>query len=207
MDPFSLLKIDQLLDSTSGHAFLSFMDAFSWYNQIKMCEEDEVKTTFIINLGLYCYKVISFGLRNAGATFQRMVNKMFEKQICNNMEACVDDILVKSMTKDCHLADFEEAFATMNKVNMKMNPKKSYFGLAEGKILGFMISIRGIEIHPSSSKAILDMQPPWNLKKLQSFIGRLATLNRFIAKSDKVCLPFFKAMRKAERFEWTTECA
>jgi Reverse transcriptase (RNA-dependent DNA polymerase) len=141
MDPFSLLKIDQLVDSTSGHAFLSFMDAFSGYNQIKMCEEDEDKIIFIINLGLYCYKVMHFGLHNADATFQRMVNKVFEKHISRNMEAYVDDILVKSMTEDCHLADLEEAFAIMNEVNMKMNPKKSYLGLGGEFFLGFMVSI------------------------------------------------------------------
>jgi hypothetical protein len=134
-----------------------------------------------------------------------MINKVFEKQIGHNMEAYVDDIPVKSMIEDGHLANLEEAFATMNKVNMKMNPKKSYFGLVGGKFLGFMVSIRGIEIHPSSSKAILDMQPPRNLKELQSLIGKLATLNRFL--SGEVCLPFFKAMHKATRFEWTTECA
>jgi Reverse transcriptase (RNA-dependent DNA polymerase) len=132
MDSFPLPKIDQLVDSTSSHAFLSFMDTFSGYNQIKMCEEDEDKTVFITNLGLYCYKVMPFGLRNAGATFQTMVNRVFEKQIGRNMEAYVDDILVKSMTEDNHLADLEEAFETMNKVNMKMNPRKSYFGLAGG---------------------------------------------------------------------------
>jgi hypothetical protein len=79
MDPFPLPKIDQLVDSTSGYAFLSFMDAFLGYNQIKMYEEDKNKMAFITNLGLYYYKVMSFGLRNAGATFQRMVNKVFEK--------------------------------------------------------------------------------------------------------------------------------
>jgi Reverse transcriptase (RNA-dependent DNA polymerase) len=82
-----------------------------------------------------------FGLRNASTTFHRMVNKVFEKQIGQNMKAYVDDIMVNSMTKDCHLADLEEAFAIVNKVNMKMNPKKSYFGLVGGKILGFMVSI------------------------------------------------------------------
>jgi ureidoglycolate hydrolase len=82
------------------------------------------------------------------------------------MEAYVDDILVKIMTEDDHLADLEKAFVTMNKVNMKMNPKKSYFGLTRGKFLDFMVYVRGIEIHPSSSKTILDMQPPRYLKEL-----------------------------------------
>jgi ribonuclease HI len=136
-----------------------------------------------------------------------MINKVVEKQIGHNMKAYVDDILVKSMTEDYHLVDLEETFTTMNKINIKMNPKKSYFGLDGGKFLGFMVSIWGIEIHPSSSKSILDIQPLWNLKELQSLIGKLAALNRFIAKFGEICLPFFKAMCKAACFEWTTECA
>jgi Reverse transcriptase (RNA-dependent DNA polymerase) len=122
-----------------------------------MCAEDEDKMTFITNLGLYCYKVMFFGLRNAGATFRRMVNRVFEKQIGRNMETYMDVILIKSMTEDSHFADLKEAFEIMNKVNMKMNPMKSYFALAGGKVLGYMVSVRGIEIHPSSFKAILDM--------------------------------------------------
>ena len=94
MDPFPIPKIDQLVDSTAGHEVLSFMDAFSGYNQIRMCPEDEEKTAFITESGLYCYKVMPFGLRNAGATYQRMVNKVFANQIGRNMEAYIDDMLV-----------------------------------------------------------------------------------------------------------------
>src|SRR5664279_3910716 len=206
MDPFPLPKIDQLVDSTSGHAFLSFMDAFSGYNQIRMCQEDEAKTAFTTHSGLYCYKMMPFGLRNAGATFQRMVNKVFDKKIGRNMEAYVDDLLVKSMSDFGHIEDLRETFATLNGANMKLNPKKSFFGLTGGKFLGFMVSMRGIEIHPSKSAAILDMKPPKNLKELQTLTGRLAALNRFIARSGDVCFPFFKAMRKSSRFEWTEEC-
>ena len=86
-DGFSLPRIDQLMDSTAEHKLLTFMDAFSRYNQIKMAEEDQEKTAFITSQGLYCYKVMPFGLNNAGATYQRLVNKMFNKQIGKNMES------------------------------------------------------------------------------------------------------------------------
>ena len=95
-DSFPLPMIDQLVDSIAGHKLLTFMDAFSGYNQIKMAEEDQEKTAFITSQGLYCYKVMPFGLKNAGATYQRLVNKMFNKQIGRNMEVYVDDMLVKS---------------------------------------------------------------------------------------------------------------
>ena len=95
-DNFTLPRIDQLVDSTAGHKLLTFMDTFSGYNQIKMAEEDWEKTAFVTSQGLYCYKVMPFGLKNAGATYQRLVNKMFSKQIGRNMEVYVDDMLVKS---------------------------------------------------------------------------------------------------------------
>ena len=91
-DSFHLPRIDQLMDSTAGHKLLTFMDAFSGYNQIKMAEEDQEKTAFITSQGLYCYKVMPLGLKNTGVTYQRLVNKMFSRQIGRNMEVYVDDL-------------------------------------------------------------------------------------------------------------------
>ena len=91
-DSYPLPRIDQLVDSTAGHQLLSFMDAFSGYNQIKMDEADQEKTSFIISQGLFCYKVMPFSLKNAGATYQRLVNQMFRPQIGRNVEVYVDDI-------------------------------------------------------------------------------------------------------------------
>ena len=110
---FPLPRIDQLADSTVGHKLLTFMDVFLGYNQIKMAEEDQEKTAFITSQGLYCYKVMPFGLKNAGATYQRLVNKMFSKQIGRNMEVYVDDILVKSKEELAYLDDLKETFATL----------------------------------------------------------------------------------------------
>ena len=89
------------------------MDAFSEYNQIQMAEEDQEKTAFITNQGLYCYRVMPFGLKNAGATYQRLVNQMFEKLIGRNMEVYVDDMLVKSKKEEDHLDDLKETFDTL----------------------------------------------------------------------------------------------
>ena len=104
-DSFPLPKIDQLMDTTAGHKLLTFMDTFSGSNQIKMVEEDQEKIAFITSQGLYCYKVMPFRLKNAGATYQRLVNKMFIKQIERNMEVYVDDTLVKSKEESTHLDD------------------------------------------------------------------------------------------------------
>uniref|UniRef100_A0A2N9H7Q3 Uncharacterized protein n=1 Tax=Fagus sylvatica TaxID=28930 RepID=A0A2N9H7Q3_FAGSY len=123
--------------STSGLllpdiSYLAFMDAFSGYNQIQMAEEDQEKTAFITSRGLFCYKAMPFGLKNAGATYQRLVNKMFHDQIGRNVEVYVDDMLVKSKKDDDHLADLKETFQTLRKYNMKLNPAKCVFGVSSG---------------------------------------------------------------------------
>jgi hypothetical protein len=114
-DSFPLPRIDLLVDSTSGHQLLSFKDAFSGYNQIQMAEEDQEKTSFITDRALYCYQVMPFGLKNAGATYQRLVNKMFEKQMGRNVEVYVDDMLVKSVKALDHVSDLKETFDTIRR--------------------------------------------------------------------------------------------
>ena len=165
-DSFPLPRIDQLVDSIAGHKLLTFMDAFSGYNQIKMAEEDQEKTAFIISQGLYCYKVMPFGLKNAGATYQRLVNKMFSKQIGRNMEVYVDDMLVKSREELTHLDDLKETFVTLRQYQMKLNPSKCVFGVASGKFLGFMVSQRGIEANPEKLQAIINMASPKTVKEV-----------------------------------------
>ena len=139
-DSFPLPRIDQLVDSTTGHKLLTFMDTFSGYNQIKMVEEDQDKTAFITSQGLHYYKVMPFGLKNVKATYQRLVNKMFSNQIGRNMEVYVDDMLIKSKEELTHLDDLRETFATLRQYQMKLNPSKCAFGVASGKFLGFMVS-------------------------------------------------------------------
>jgi ribonuclease HI len=203
-DNYPLPRIDQLVDSIAGHKLLSFMDAFSGYNQIQMEEEDQEKTAFITSKGLFCYKAMPFGLKNAGATYQRLVNKMFHNQIGRNVEVYVDDMLVKSKENEDHLADLKETFQALSGYNMKLNPGKCAFGVSSGKFLGFMVSQRGIEANPDKIKAILEMSPPKTVKEVQSLTGKAAALNRFVSRSTDKCLPFFKTLRKA--FQWTEEC-
>jgi hypothetical protein len=203
-DSYSLPRIDQLVDSTAGHKLLSFMDAFSGYNQIQMIEGDQEKTAFITSRGLFCYKVMPFGLKNAGATYQRLVNKMFHNQIGRNVEVYVDDMLVKSKKDEDHLTDLKETFQALRRYNMKLNPAKCVFGVSSGKFLGFMVSQHRIEANPDKIKAILDMSPPKTVKEVQSLTGKAAALNRFVSRSTDKCLPFFRTFRKA--FQWTKEC-
>jgi hypothetical protein len=203
-DSFPLSRIDQLVDSTAGHKLLTFMDAFSGYNQIMMDKDDQEKTSFITSKGLFCYRVMPFGLKNAGATYQRLMNKMFHNQIERNVEVYIDDMLVKTKDKNRHLNDLEETFKTLRQYRMKLNPSKCIFGVSSGKFLGFMVSQRGIEANPDKIKAILEMTPPKIVKEVQSLTGRVAALNRFVSRATDKCLPFFKTLKKA--FTWTDEC-
>ena len=145
-----------------------------------------------------------FGLKNARATYQRLVNHMFRLQIGRNVEVYVDDMLVKSVRETQHLNDLQETFDTLRWYKIKLNPSKCAFGIASGKFLGFMISQRGIETNPKKIQAILNMEPPRNVKDIQSLNGLVASFNRFVSKATDKCLPFFKVLRKA--FEWTDEC-
>jgi ribonuclease HI len=203
-DSFPLPRIDQLVDSTTVHKLLTFIDTFSRYNQIVMDESDQEKTSFITSRGLFCYKVMPFWLKNAGATYQRLMNRMFHDQIGRNVEVYVDDMLVKSKEEDNHLDDLRETFNTLRKYQMKLNPSKCAFGVYSGKFLGFMVSQRDIEANPDKIKAILEMQPPKTTKEIQRLTGRIAALNRFVSRSTDKCLPFFKTLKKA--FVWTDEC-
>ena len=174
---------------------MMFINAFSGYNQIKMAEKDQEKTAFITSQGLYCYKVMPIGLKNAGATYQRLVNKMFCKQIVRNMEVYVDDMLVKSKEEFAYLDDLKETFATLRKYKMKLNPSKCAFGVASGKFLGFMVSQRGIEANLEKVQAILNMALSKIVKEVQKLTGRIAALNMFVSKAMDKCLPFFKTLK------------
>ena len=177
------------------------MDAFFGYNQILMDEEDQEKTSFITSQGLYFYKVMPFGLKNARATYQRLVNRMFSHQIGRNVEVYVDDMLVKSKEEANYLDDLKETFSTLHKYNLKLNPTKCFFVVASGKFLGFMVSQRGIQANPDKVKVIIEVKSPKTLKEVQSLTGKVAGLNRFVSRAMNKCLPFFKVLKKA--FQWT----
>ena len=139
-DSYPLLQIDTLVDSIARHQLLSFMDAFSSYNQIKVEEADQEKTSFVTSQRLFCYKVMPFKLKNVGATYQRLMNKMFAHHIRRNVQVYVDDMLVKSLYEDAHLGDLRENFDILRLYNMKLNPGKCAFRVTTGKFLGLMVS-------------------------------------------------------------------
>ncbi|RVX20296.1 Transposon Ty3-G Gag-Pol polyprotein [Vitis vinifera] len=148
-DSFPLPRIDQIVDSTIGQGMLSFLDAFSGYHQIPMTPADEENTAFITPHDLYCYKVMSFGLKNVGAIYQRLMTKIFKPLVGRTVEVYIDDIVVKSKTREEHTFHLQEVFHLLRKYGMKLNPSKCTFGVSAGKFLGFMVSQRGIEVSPA----------------------------------------------------------
>lgn len=133
-DSFLFPRIDTLVDLTARHQTLSFMDVFSGYNQIKMNGPNQEKAAFITDRGLYYYRVMPFGLKNARATYQRLINEMFKDQIGINVEVYMDDMLVKSLRAKQHLSDLDKTFQTLKRNNMKLNPGKCAFRVSADRI-------------------------------------------------------------------------
>ena len=197
-DDFSLPHIDMLLDSTTGHSMLSFMDGFSGYNQIMMALKDMEKTSYITEWGTYCYRVMPFGLKNVGATYQRATTTLFHDMIHRDVEVYVDDMIVKSRDRVDHLAALQRFFERIKQFRLRLNTKKCTFGVTSGKLLGHIVSERGIEVDLEKIRAILDMPAPRTERKIRGFLGRLQYINRFIAKITDICKPIFCLLRKSQ---------
>jgi len=156
-----------MIDNTCGFERMSFMDGFSGYNQIKMYPNHEKHTSFRTPLGVYCYTVMPFGLKNEGATYMRAMNAIFHEHIRKTVECYVDDIAVKSRAKGDHIADLKTVVDITRAHQLKMNPTKSFMGVASGKFLGFVMTFRGIHLYPEKVRAVQEMQPPRNLRELR----------------------------------------
>jgi len=153
------------------------MDAYFGYNQIKMHPLDEDNTTFTIGPGIYFYKMMHFGLKNIGATFRRMVDKVFKNLIECTMEVYTDDMLVKSVLRMDHIQHLGEAFNLLQKYRVKLNLEKCTFGVAFGKFLGYLVTQRGIEADPDQISVIKNMKLSICVKEVQMLNEHLAALN------------------------------
>ena len=149
---------------------------------------------------------MSFGLKNAGATYQHAMMAIFHNMIHIDMEVYVDDILVKSRIRSEHPQALARILQRSREHNLKMNPKKCVFGVFLGKLLGFIVSKRGIEIDPNKAKAIVEMSPPKNIKELRGLIGRLQFIRRFISQHSQRCQPFYELLKGETHFDWNDKC-
>ena len=147
----------------------------------------------------------AFRVEEAGSTFARAVQIGFEPQLHRNMEAYMDDIVVKTKDGPTLVQDLEETFDNLRKINLKLNPEKCVFGVPSGKLLGFFVSQRGIEANPDKIKAIEQIEAPKRVKDVRRLAGCVAALSRFISKSADRALPCFKILKKAGPMKWTPE--
>ena len=148
-DPFPLPWIDQLVDATVGYPRISFLNAFQGYHQIPLTTDDQENIAFVTPIGNYHYKVMPFGLENAGFTYQKMMTRMFEQQLGKNIEVYIDDMMVRSKVVFEHMGDLGNIFEILKKHELGLNASKCSFGMRSGKFIGYMVTHRGIKVNPN----------------------------------------------------------
>ena len=159
-----------------------------------MAPEDMEKTTFITQWGTFCYKVMPFGLKNAEATYQRAMVALFHDMIHHEIEVYVDDMIARSQTEEEHLDHLQKLFDRLKLYKLRLNPNKCTFGVRSGKLLGFVMSDKGIQVDPAKVKAIQDIPAPKTKKEVKGFLGRLNYIARFISHLTATCEPIFKLL-------------
>ena len=204
-DEFPLPNIDLLVDSAAGSSMFSFMDGYSGYNQICMAAKDAEKTAFRTPIGNFCYTVMPFGLKNAGATYQRTMTTIFHDMIHEEMEDYVDDIVVKSKTRTGHLRLLEQVFEICKKYKLRMNPMKCAFGVSAGKFFEFLVHHKGISVDPAKATAIATMKRPTSMRELKSFLGKVSYIRRFMPGLASVTIGLSKLLKNGTEFTWGTK--
>src|ERR1700733_11766157 len=201
-DNFPLPTMEQILQSVAGSELMSFLDGFLGYNQILVHPDDRLKTTFITKWGTYAYQKMPFGLINAGATFQRAMDTAFRGLINRSVVIYLDDITVFSKKRSNHLHDLNQIFQRCKRYGISLNPKKSFFALDQGKLLGFIVSRDGIHIDPDRIKEISEIPFPHNKKSMQSFLGQINFVKRFVPDFSHIILPLQTMIKKNAVFKW-----
>jgi hypothetical protein len=188
-DPFPLPQIDQVVGLTIGCELLSFLHAYSSYHQIPLAKVDHPATTFMTPFDCFCNVKMSFDLKNVGATCQWCMQFCFKGKIGHNLEVYVDDIVMKSRQSSSLITDLEETFNNLRRFNIKLNLKKCTLGATQGKILGYIITERGIEANPNKILAIAEISQDRNVKDIQRVMGCLVALSRFVSQLGERGLP------------------
>ncbi|GMP81904.1 hypothetical protein CsSME_00036449 [Camellia sinensis var. sinensis] len=188
-DEFPLSNIDTLINSAAGHHMFSFMDGFSDYNQIKMAPEDAPKMAFRTPIGNFFYTIMPFGLKSAGATYQRAMTAIFHDMLHKSLECYINDLVVKSKEETSHLRDLQRVLEHCKKYRLRMNPLKCAFGVTTGKFLGCIVHRHGRNPDTTKVTAIKNMPRPTNLDELRTFLGRASYLRWFIPAMAEITQP------------------
>jgi hypothetical protein len=203
LDP--LPKMDHVLEKVVGANRMSMIGEFLGYNQITVNKKDKEKTTFTTPWGTFMYDKMPFGLNNAGATFQRAMDIAFVGERDRFVVIYLDDLTVFSKSDEDHLIHLQQTFEKCRKFGLSLNPKKSHFAMQEGKLLGHIVSRDGIKIDPKRVEAIDTINIPRNVKEIQSFLGKIIFLRRFIQNFAKIMKLIIDMLKKNSAVKWTAE--
>ena len=206
MDVFPLPRIDDTLDLLAGSMYFTTLDLASGYWQVKMSEESREKTAFTTYSGLYEFDVMPFGLCNAPATFQRLMESVLAGLTRKFCVVYIDDILVFSRTFEEHLIHLRQVMERLDRAGLRLKPKKCNFVRERVEYLGHVISKHGIEVDPAKIEAVRGFPQPTNLKALRSFLGLASYYGRFVPNFSKVAGPLHLLTRKDAPFVWTSSC-
>jgi hypothetical protein len=206
MDGYPMPVADLLVDAAAGHKVISFMDGNAGYNQIFMAIEDISKTAFRCpgHIGLFEWIVMTYGLKSASATYQRAMNYIFHELLGKIVKIYIDDVVIKTLNHDTHLENMKKTLECTRKHGLKMNRNKCAFGVSAE---GFLVHEGGIKVGKKRMKAIDEVVPPTNLKELQSLLGKINFVRRFISNLSQKVLPFspLLKLKKDQKFTWGDE--
>ena len=205
-DVFPLPRIDDTLDLLAENRYFTTLDLASGYWQVHMHPESREKTAFSTTSGLYEFVAMPFGLCNAPATFQRLMEVVLMGLTREKCVVYLDDILVMGRTFEEHLENLKEVFDRLRKAKLTLKPKKCKFLRDKVEYLGHIVSRDGIAADPSKLEAIRRFPTPDHLKTLRSFLGLASYYRRFIPTFSKVASPLFALTRTGVPFEWTDQC-
>ena len=205
-DAYPLPRMDQCLDAMTGSSWFSTFDLRSGFHQVCMAPEDADKTAFITRRGMYRFRTMPFGLCNAVATFQRLMDLVLSGL---NLEVCLtylDDIILFSATPEQHLERLEMVLRRLQQANLKLKPSKCSLMQRKVTFLGHVVSGEGISTDPEKVQLIEQWPAPTNLRQLRGFIGLTGYYRRFVQGYSTIAAPLNDLMKKDRRFQWTEEC-
>ena len=205
-DQYPLPRIDEMLDSLAGATYFSTLDLMSGYWQVKVHPEDREKTAFITRYGTYEFNVMPFGLCNAPATFQRLMNKVYKGIAYKYVVVYLDDTNVFSRTFDDHIKHLREVFTRIREAGLKLNIEKCNFWMKRLPFLGHIIEEKGISPDPDKIIAVQKIQPPKSVTQLRSFLGLAGYYRRFIKHFSSIAHPLNQLLHKDNTYEWNDQC-
>ena len=205
-DPFPIPFTNLMLDAVAGHEMYSFLDGFSGYNQVRMAPEDREKIAFITEWGAFASNVMMFGLKNAPATFQRMVQEIFYEYLTTFMRVFVDDFSVFGKQAE-HLHQLMLCLEKCRQSKLKLNPAKCAFAVTSGVLLGHIVSKDGLAVDPQKVEVIRKLRTPCNIKELSRFLGQIKWHTRFMRYLSHIAYPLYALTKKEVVYRWSDSCS